>query len=84
MARERLGTVAAKRHAACFQAGLDHVPQGQFAVAIRIDDPDQSRFPIGAEGRATIYTNPKSGFVFLRKIAIRAYSWYNWIYPFTG
>jgi multidrug resistance efflux pump len=63
--------------------GFD-VPQGQFAVAIHIEDPDQSRFPIGAQGRATIYTNPDSGFVMLRKIGIRAYSWFNCIYPFSG
>jgi len=60
------------------------VVQGQFAVAIHIDDPDQSKFPIGTQGRASIYTNPKSGFVILRKIGIRAYSWFNWIYPFSG
>jgi multidrug resistance efflux pump len=60
------------------------VPQGQFAVAIHIDVEDQSRFPIGTQGRATIYTNPKSGFVILRKIGIRGYSWFNWIYPFSG
>src|SRR5262245_4352083 len=60
------------------------LPQGQFAVVIRLDDPDQSKFPIGTQGRATIYTNTKSPFVVLRKIAIRAYSWYNWVYPFSG
>jgi multidrug resistance efflux pump len=60
------------------------VPHGQFAVAIHIDVEDQSRFPIGTQGRATIYTNPKSGFVILRKIGIRGYSWFNWIYPFSG
>src|SRR5215471_4848098 len=60
------------------------IPQGQFAVAIRLDDPDQSKFPIGTQGRATIYTNPKSAFVVLRKIAIRGYTWYNWLYPFSG
>jgi multidrug resistance efflux pump len=59
-------------------------PQGQFAVAIHIDDADQSKFPIGTQGRATIYTNPKSGFVILRKIGIRAYTWFNWLYPFSG
>jgi multidrug resistance efflux pump len=60
------------------------LPQGQFAVAITLDDPDQSRFPIGTQGRAAIYTNPSSGFVVLRKIGIRGYSWYNWLYPFSG
>ncbi len=60
------------------------VPQGQFAVIIRLDDPDQSKFPIGTQGRAAIYTNPKSGFAWMRKIGIRAYTWFNWIYPFSG
>jgi len=59
------------------------MPQGQFAVAIRLDG-DQSRFPIGTQGRATIYTNPKSGFTVLRRIAIRTYSWFNFLYPFSG
>jgi multidrug resistance efflux pump len=60
------------------------IPQGQFAVAIRMDGADQSKFPIGTQGRAAIYTNPKSAFVVLRKIAIRGYTWLNWIYPFSG
>jgi multidrug resistance efflux pump len=59
-------------------------PQGQFAVAIRMDDPDQSKFPIGLQGRAAIYTNPHSPFVVLRKIAIRGYTWFNFLYPFSG
>ncbi|MGB7931077.1 MAG: efflux RND transporter periplasmic adaptor subunit [Gammaproteobacteria bacterium] len=60
------------------------IPQGQFAVAIRLDGADQSKFPIGTQGRAAIYTNPSSGFVALRRIGIRAYSWLNFIYPFSG
>ena len=60
------------------------IPQGQFAVAITIDGEDLSLFPIGTQGRATIYTNTKSGFVVLRKIAIRTYTWFNWLYPFSG
>ena len=60
------------------------VPQGQFAVAIAIDSRDPSLFPIGTQGRATIYTNTKSGFVVLRKVAIRTYTWFNWLYPFSG
>lgn len=60
------------------------IPQGQFAVAIRLDGVDQSRFPIGTQGRAAIYTNPHSAFVVLRKIGIRGYTWLNWIYPFSG
>jgi len=59
-------------------------PQGQFAVAIRLDGADQSKFPIGTQGRAAIYTNPSSGFVVLRKIGIRGYTWLNWLYPFSG
>jgi multidrug resistance efflux pump len=60
------------------------IPQGQFAVAIHLDGAVQSKFPIGTQGRAAIYTNPSSGFVVLRKIGIRGYSWLNWIYPFSG
>jgi hypothetical protein len=60
------------------------LPQGQFAVAIRIDADDPSRFPLGTQGRAAIYTTASSGFVVLRKIAIRTYSWFNWLYPFSG
>jgi len=67
-----------------FSAVPPKIPQGQFAVAIRLDDPDQSKFPIGTQGRAAIYTNPHSGFVVLRKIGIRAYTWFNWVYPFSG
>jgi multidrug resistance efflux pump len=60
------------------------VPQGQFAVVIRLEEPDQNRFPIGTQGRAAIYVNPDSPFVWLRKIGIRAYTWFNWLYPFSG
>ena len=67
-----------------FQYVPTELPQGQFAVAIRLDDPDQSKFPIGTQGRAAIYTNPKSAFVVLRKIGIRSYTWLNFIYPFSG
>jgi multidrug resistance efflux pump len=67
-----------------FGAVPKDAPQGQFAVAIRLDDPDQTRFPIGTQGRAAIYVNPNSGFAWLRKIGIRAYTWFNWIYPFSG
>jgi multidrug resistance efflux pump len=60
------------------------LPQGQFAVAIRLDGADQSKFPIGTQGRSAIYTNPNSAFVVLRKIGIRGYTWLNFIYPFSG
>lgn len=56
------------------------VPQGQFAVKILFDDPDQSLFPIGAQGIAAIYTEQGS-FAFLRRIGIRSQSWFNWLYP---
>jgi hypothetical protein len=36
------------------------------------------------QGRAAIYTNPGSAFVAMRKVAIRSYTWYNWLYPFSG
>ena len=62
----------------------EELPQGQFVVAIRLDGDDQSKFPIGTQGRAAIYTKPSSGFVVLRKVGIRVYSWANWLYPFAG
>ncbi|MCB1700486.1 MAG: HlyD family secretion protein [Halioglobus sp.] len=55
-------------------------PQGQFAVKILLDGPDQSMFPIGGQGIAAIYTE-ESSFAYLRRIAIRARSWGNWLYP---
>lgn len=62
----------------------EELPQGQFAVAIKLDTPNQQMFPLGTQGRAAIYTDPKSGFAVLRRIAIRSYSWFNWLYPFSG
>ena len=67
-----------------FQFVPAEIPQGQFAVAIQLDGQDQSKFPIGTQGRAAIYTYPSSPFVIMRKIGIRGYSWLNWIYPFSG
>ncbi len=60
------------------------IPQDQFAVAITLDDPDQLKFPIGTQGRAAIYTSTTSAFIVLRKIDIRSYTWFNWLYPFSG
>jgi len=58
------------------------VPQGQYAVKIVLDDPDASKFPIGAQGTAAIYTSGEKGaWAALRKISIRARSWANWLYP---
>jgi len=67
-----------------FKYAPSDIPQGQFAVAITLDDPDQFKFPIGTQGRAAIYTNTRSSFIVLRKIAIRSYTWFNWLYPFSG
>jgi multidrug resistance efflux pump len=65
-----------------FQQPPPTVPQGQYAVKIRIDDSDQSKFPIGAQGLAAIYTvGERSPWTVLRKISIRAHSWFNWLYP---
>jgi multidrug resistance efflux pump len=69
------------------QAGLLSLPapnvaQRQYAVKILLDDPDQSKFPIGAQGAAAIYTGGERGaWAALRKISIRAHSWFNWLYP---
>jgi multidrug resistance efflux pump len=58
------------------------VAQAQYAVKILLDDPDQSKFPIGAQGIAAIYTGGEHGaWAALRKISIRAHSWFNWLYP---
>jgi multidrug resistance efflux pump len=65
-----------------FQQPPPTVPQGQYAVKIRFDHPDQSKFPIGAQGLAAIYTGGEHGaWAVLRKISIRAHSWFNWVYP---
>jgi multidrug resistance efflux pump len=57
-----------------------NVPPGQFAVQIVLDDPVQSKFPIGAQGAAAIYTS-QGGWAALRRIGIRARTWLNWLYP---
>ena len=45
-------------------------------MKIFLDDPDQSKFPIGAQGTAAIYTSSEHGaWAALRKISIRAQSW---------
>ena len=57
-------------------------PQNLYAVKILFDDPDQSKFTIGAEGQAAIYTNGMHGsWAALRRIGIRTYSWANFVYP---
>jgi len=58
------------------------IPQGQYAVKILLDDSDRSKFPLGAQASAAIYTNGDTGaWAALRKISIRAHSWFNWLYP---
>ena len=49
-------------------------------MKIIVDDETQSKFPIGAQGSAAIYTGG-GGFAVLRRIGIRAHSWANWLYP---
>jgi hypothetical protein len=67
-----------------FQQPPPSIPQGQYAVMILLDDPDQSKFPIGAQGLAAIYTSGEHGaWAALRKISIRAHSWFNFLYPFN-
>ena len=57
-----------------------HLDRGQYAVQIRMDG-DEGRFPIGAHGTAAIYTSTTGGFAALRRIALRAHSWLNWLFP---
>jgi multidrug resistance efflux pump len=65
-----------------FQPLNPTVPQGQYAVKIVLNDPEQSKFPIGAQGSTAIYTGGEYGtWAALRKISIRAHSWFNWLYP---
>jgi multidrug resistance efflux pump len=56
-------------------------PQGLFAVQVEMDDEDQAKFPIGAQGAAAVYTSTRGPFPVLRRIGIRARTWLNWLYP---
>jgi len=56
------------------------IPQGRYAVQIAMDGSDQSLYPIGAQGAAAIYTS-EHGIAYLRKVVIRTYSWFNYLYP---
>ena len=68
-----------------YEPGPPNIPQGQYAVKIVIDDPDQSRFPIGAQGAAAVYVDgDKGAWAALRKIAIRSYAWLAWLYPLAS
>jgi multidrug resistance efflux pump len=65
-----------------FQPPPPSATQGQYAVKIVLEDPDPLKFPIGAQGTAAIYTGGEHGaWAALRKISIRAHSWFNWLYP---
>jgi multidrug resistance efflux pump len=63
-----------------FQLPAPETKQFQYAVKIRFDDPDETKFPIGAQGMAAIYTSSGAWEV-LRKISLRAHSWLNFLYP---
>jgi len=46
------------------------------------DSAELSKFPIGAQGAAAIYTDGlKGSWAALRRISIRAYTWFSWLYP---
>lgn len=65
-----------------FEPPPKNLPQNLYAVKIDFDDADQSKFPIGAEGQAAIYTGGmQGGWAALRRIGMRTYSWMNWLYP---
>ena len=65
-----------------FHPAAPNVPQGQYAVKIVLDAADESKFPIGAQASAAIYTDGDAGaWAALRKISLRANSWANWLYP---
>lgn len=65
-----------------FEAADPNIPQGQYAVKILLDDADQSRFPIGAQGSVAIYVDgDKGAWAALRKVAIRMHTWLAWLYP---
>jgi multidrug resistance efflux pump len=63
-----------------FQQPDPRIAQGQYAVKILLADEDQSKFPIGAQGSAAIYTS-QGAWAVLRRISIRTHSWMNWLYP---
>lgn len=65
-----------------FQPRPPESPQNCYAVKIVFDDTDQSKFTIGAQGAAAIYTGGMHGpWAAMRRIGIRTYSWMNFLYP---
>jgi multidrug resistance efflux pump len=57
-----------------------HFARGQFAVRVRIDKLQNGGLTIGTHGVVAIYTGG-GGFAALRRIVIRSYTWFNWLYP---
>jgi multidrug resistance efflux pump len=57
-----------------------HSPRGEFAMKIRLSDLHPDKQGIGTHGVVAIYTGG-GGFAALRRIAIRSYTWFNWLYP---
>jgi multidrug resistance efflux pump len=69
-----------------FAAPAVSVPQDRFAVQMTFDQPEKDNpapagFPIGTQGFAAVYTQAGGPWTALRKIALRAHSWLNWLYP---
>ena len=63
-----------------FSAEDPHSTRGDFAVKIALDDAVQDKVTIGTHGVSAIYTGG-GGFAALRRITIRSYTWFNWIWP---
>jgi multidrug resistance efflux pump len=68
-----------------FNAEDPHARRGEFAVKIALfAGTVADRVTIGTHGVAAIYTNGfGGGWAALRRIAIRGYSWFNWLYPLS-
>ncbi len=65
-----------------FEPPPPNIPQGQYAAKILVDDPDATKFPLGAQGAAAIFTEGDQGaWAALRKVSIRTTTWLNWLYP---
>jgi multidrug resistance efflux pump len=65
-----------------FNAVDPHAPRGEFGVKINLDEAAQDKLTIGTHGVAAIYTDG-GAWAALRRIAIRSYSWFNWLYPLS-
>jgi len=65
-----------------FSAEDPHSSRGEFAVKIGLDDGAEDKLNIGTHGVAAIFTSGYTGaWAALRKIVIRGYSWFNWLWP---